>query len=201
MPEEVDGKTRLVGEQILISNLYLCLGEKRQEEFHKRRPHLELVGDARYPRVLDAMEGEFKKERNETYEKFQMLSRKRRIGESLEQFHAVLSGLVACRSFGTLESRVLRDVFIVNMTNREAQNELCRATKTPEEAYWIALSYARGDKKLKLMLRSEAQRPAVPEAAEYKSGRNRWEPFEEDIEVIGGEDAAKRKAKDRTEGA
>ena len=41
---------------------------------------------------------------------------------------------------------MLRDVFIVNMTNCEAQNELCWATKTPEEAYRIALSYERGDK-------------------------------------------------------
>ena len=74
LPEEVDGKNRLAEEQILISNLYLCLGERGQEELHKRRPHLEL-GEARYPRVLDAMEGEFKKERNETYELFQLLSR------------------------------------------------------------------------------------------------------------------------------
>ena len=69
LPEEVDGKNRLPSEQTLISNLYLCLGERGREEFHKRRPHLEL-GDSRYPRVLDAMEGEFKKERNETYEVF-----------------------------------------------------------------------------------------------------------------------------------
>ena len=145
LPEEVDGKNRLAEEQILISNLYLCLGERGQEELHKRRPHLEL-GEARYPRVLDAMEGEFKKERNETYELFRLLPRNQRIGESLEQFHAVLSGLAARCSFGALESRVLRDVFSVNMTNREAQNDLRRATKTPEEAYKIALSYERGDK-------------------------------------------------------
>ena len=31
------------------------------------------------------------------------------------------------------------------MTNREAQNELCRTTKTPEEALRIAQSYERGD--------------------------------------------------------
>ena len=92
------------------------------------------------------MEGEFKKERNETYEVFQYLSRKQRIGESLEQFHSVLSGLAARCAFGTLESRILRDVFIVNMTNREAQNEINRATKTPEEAYRISLSYGRGNK-------------------------------------------------------
>ena len=71
LPEEVDGKSRLAAEQTLISNLYLCLGERGQEELHKLRPHLEL-GETRYPRVLDAMEGEFKKERNETYEMFQV---------------------------------------------------------------------------------------------------------------------------------
>ena len=32
------------------------------------------------------------------------------------------------------------------MKNREAQNELCRSTKTPEEVYPIALSYERGYK-------------------------------------------------------
>ena len=37
-------------------------------------------------------------------------------------------------------------MFIVNLNNREAQNELCRSTKTPEEVYRIAPSYERGDK-------------------------------------------------------
>ena len=32
------------------------------------------------------------------------------------------------------------------MNNREAQNELCRSNKTPEEVYRIALSYEQGDK-------------------------------------------------------
>ena len=44
----------------------------------------------------------------------------------------------------------MRDVFIVNMNNRAAQNELCRSTKFPEELYRIALSYERGDKYAKL---------------------------------------------------
>ena len=43
------------------------------------------LGDAGYPRVLDAMEGEFKRKRNESYEVFQLLSRKQRIGEPLEE--------------------------------------------------------------------------------------------------------------------
>ena len=33
---EVDGKPRLESEETLISNLYLCLGEKGQDELKKR---------------------------------------------------------------------------------------------------------------------------------------------------------------------
>ena len=100
----------------------------------------------RYPRMIDVLETEFKKERNETYETNQLLSRKQFINESLEQFHSVLSGLAARCNFGVLEDCILKDVFIVNMNNREAQNELCRSLKTPEEVYRIALSYERGNK-------------------------------------------------------
>ena len=85
--------------------------------------------------MLDALETEFKKERNETYETFQLLAQKQQVNESLEQFRSVLSGLAARCIFEALEDPILRDVFIVNMNNREAQNELCRSTKTPEEVY------------------------------------------------------------------
>ena len=57
------------------------------------------LSTTRYPRVLDAIETEFKKERNETYETFQLLARKQHIGESLEQFHSVLSALAARCNF------------------------------------------------------------------------------------------------------
>ena len=35
---------------------------------------------------------------------------------------------------------------MVNMTNKDAQTELCRSTKTPDEVYKIALSYEKGEK-------------------------------------------------------
>ena len=104
------------------------------------------LGATRYPMVVDALEAEFKKERNETYETFQLLSRKHQFNESLEQFHSVLRGLASKCNFGTLRDRILRDVFIVIMNNREAQNDFCQSTKTPEEIYKIALSYERGNK-------------------------------------------------------
>ena len=100
----------------------------------------------RYPQVLDEVESVFKKERNKTIETYQLLSQKQRDGETLEEFHSVLCGLAARCALGALERRVLRDVLIVNMSNKEAQTELCRSTKTPDEVYRIALSYQRGDK-------------------------------------------------------
>ena len=145
LPLEVHGRNRLEAEQTLISNLCLCFGERGQEELHNRKPHLNLATN-RYPRALNEFESVFKKERNGTFETNQLISRKQREGETLEEFHSVLSGLAARRDLGALERRVLRDVFIVNMSNKEAQTELCRSTRTPDEVYRTALSYERGDK-------------------------------------------------------
>ena len=68
LPAEVNGINRLEAEQTLISNLYLCLGKRGQDELHNRKPHLDLVVN-RYPRVLDEFESVLK-ERNETFETF-----------------------------------------------------------------------------------------------------------------------------------
>ena len=78
-------------------SLYLPGGE-RPGRVAKKQPRLNL-GATRYPRVLEALEAEFKKERNETYEIFGLLPKKHHINGSLEQFHSVLSGLAArCNS-------------------------------------------------------------------------------------------------------
>ena len=115
----------------MISNLYLCLGERGQDELHDRKPHLDLAL-TRYPRVMDEFESVFSKDRNETFETFQLLSRKQLEGETLEILHLVLIGLAAKCALGALERRILHDVFIVNMSNKEAQTELDRSTMTPE---------------------------------------------------------------------
>ena len=51
-------------DQTLFLNLYLCLGERGQDELHNRKPHVDLAA-TRYPRELDEFESVFKKERNE----------------------------------------------------------------------------------------------------------------------------------------
>ena len=142
---EVGGKPREQGERTLISNLYLCLGHKGQRALHNHHPHL-IMETIRYPKFLDTCVALFQKERNETYEMYQMLSRKQNEGQSLESFYAALIGIAARCNLGTQERKMVRDIFKINMRNKYAQNELCRETKTPEEALRIAISYERGDK-------------------------------------------------------
>ena len=45
-----------------------------------------------------------------------------------------------------MERWILRDVFIVNMTSKKSQTELCRSTKAPDEVYKILLLYESGNK-------------------------------------------------------
>ena len=129
----------------LISNLYLSLGHEGQRALHNQHPHLDME-TIRYPRFLDTCVALFQKERSETYEMYQMLLRKQKEGENLESFYAELSGMAARCNLGTRERKMVRDIFIFNIRNRDTQNELCRETKTPEEALRIAMSYERGDK-------------------------------------------------------
>ena len=94
LPADVQCKSRVEAEQTLIYNLYLCLGYRGQDELHNQKTHLYLANT----RVLDEFETVFKKERNETFETFQFLSRKQRDGETVEMFHSVLSGRGMMRS-------------------------------------------------------------------------------------------------------
>ena len=149
---DVGGKPREEGERTLISNLYLCLGHEGERALHNQHSHLNME-EIRYTRFLDTCVALFQKERNETYEMYQMLFRKQKEKESLESFYrqrcparAELSGMAVRCNLGTQEQEMVREIFIFNMRNRDEQNELCRETKTPEEALRIAMSYERGDK-------------------------------------------------------
>ena len=142
---EICDKLREEGKRTLISNPYLCLGHEGQRALHNQHPHLNMEA-IRYSRFLDTCVALFQKEQNETYEMCQILFWKQKERESLESFYAELSGKAAICNLGTQEQKMVRDIFIFIMRNRDAQNELCRETKTPEEALRIAMSYDRGDK-------------------------------------------------------
>ena len=146
---EIGGKPREEGERTLISNLYLGLEHEGHRALHNQPLHLNMEA-IRYPRFLDTCVALIQKERKETYEMYQMLSRKQKEGESLESFYAELSGMAARYNLGTQERKMVRDIFIFNMRNRDEQNELYREVKTPEEALRFAMLYERGDKYAKI---------------------------------------------------
>ena len=146
---DVMEKTRVQTEQTLISNLYLCLGERGKNELHNQRPSINLA-TTRYHRLSNIFEEIINMERNETFKTYQLLLRKHCDSETLAQCHSVLSEVVARCYLRTLESRILTAVFIVKMRKKERQMKLCRSNKTSDEVYSIALSNERGDKYTKI---------------------------------------------------
>ena len=147
LSEDVNGKNRIEAEKKLKSNLYLCIGDEAQRIFKARKPAVN-VKTERYPRVLDEMQNVFKRERNVTHERGLFYGRKQRENETFEKFHAELSALAGRCDFANATENV-RDIFIMNMRESDCQRELSRSTKLPEEVYWIALLYERGERAFK----------------------------------------------------
>ena len=89
------------------------------------------------------------------------------------------------------------------MNNREAQNELCRSTKTPEEVYRIALSYERGYKYAKSYGSATGgqQLVAPPGLERFRLKRNQWEQSGEDTETIDSVAVDRSEDERRWEGA
>ena len=120
LPDNVVGKNRLGAEQTLFLNLLVS----QVFRSFTNESHIWNWGT----HVIRGCSMRWRNERNErtklNIQSISVVVKKAANWESLEQFHAVLSGLAVRYSFGALESRVLRDVFIDSMTNREAQNEL-----------------------------------------------------------------------------
>ena len=64
---------------------------------------------------------------------FKFLNRKQEEGETLRQFWNELGGLAAKCNFGGITESLLKDVFIVNTTNKEVQQKLCTKPKATTE--------------------------------------------------------------------
>ena len=62
-------------------------------------------------------------------------------GESLEAFHAALTAQAARSELGTLESEIVRDLFISKMKNMTLQDTLTFGTLDPEEVLKRAVSF------------------------------------------------------------
>ena len=109
---------------------------------------------------------------------------------------------VTVRVLGTLKRRVLRDVFIVNTSNKEAQAELCRSTKTPDEVYRIALSNERVDQCAKsYRMARQRSRHSAGGAIAIKNGTGKRNPRGEIAGHTNGAEGDRTQAQDWSEDA
>ena len=74
------------------------------------------------------MEDSFTKVRNITYIRFVFYSCKQQKGESVESFYGRLIEQSENCSLGSDETSLIRDTFLLNMTDHETQKELLKET-------------------------------------------------------------------------
>ena len=108
------------------------------------------------------------KERNVNFDRYGAFTRKQGKTESLEQYHCGLTELVVKGNFkcgncndGRLETEIIRDLFIANMSNDEVQKDLLAETKTPEQALDYAIRREKG-RENQILIRKQGSASNMP---------------------------------------
>ncbi len=122
--EEADGQVK--------SLLYMMLGSEARRHFQFRLPHVRIV-DTSLAELWMNLDNVFHRERNISVDRVALISRRQREGESLEQFHAVLTGLAAKCQLAQLEDELVRDIFIANIREPELQRRFYKKLRAPDE--------------------------------------------------------------------
>ena len=127
-----------------ISVLYLALSSAGRKTITDKFPNAN-IATITLPDLLKNCEDCFEKPKNETLDRFKFLSRKQKEEESLRNFWIELNGLAAKCNFGGITDSLVKNVFIVNMTNQDVQQKLCTEPKTTaEETIQFAIAYEEG---------------------------------------------------------
>ena len=145
-----------------ISVLFLALGMAARKTIANMFPNTNIARIS-LTDLLKNCKDCFEKPKNETLDRYKILSRKQHEGETLKQFWNKLNGLAAKCSFGGITEILLEDVFIVNMTNKEVQQKLCTELETTvQENTEFVIAYEEGtirqksfDKLEKMNVKSE----------------------------------------------
>ena len=126
------------------SVLYLALGMAARKTISDKFPTVNIARITLEDLIKTCKEC-FEKPKNETLDRFKFLSRKQKENEPLKQFWNKLNGLAAKFNFGSITESLVKDVFIVNMNNKEVQQKLCTEPKTTiAETIQFAKSYEEG---------------------------------------------------------
>ena len=116
----------------LVSRLILSLGTKGKKRFLQKNPHAE-ISKMSFRDITELAAVSFQKVKCVTYERYKLFTRMQEPGESLEAFHAALTAQAARSELGTLERKIVRDLFISKMKNMTLQDTLTFETLDPEK--------------------------------------------------------------------
>ena len=87
----------------------------------------------------------FDKTQSLTYERYKLFNRAQETGETLEAIHAALTAQAAKAELGTLEDKMVRDLFISKMKTVALQDTLTFETFTPGEVLKRALKFEQSN--------------------------------------------------------
>ena len=126
------------------SVLYLALGMAARKTISDKFPTVNIARIS-LEDLIKTCKDCFEKPKNETLDRFKFLSRKQKENETLRQFWNELNRLAAKCNFGTITESLVKDVFIVNMNNKDVQQKLCTEPKsTIADNIQFAISYEEG---------------------------------------------------------
>ena len=160
------------------SVLYLALGMAARKTISYKFPTVNIATTTLVD-LLKTCKDCFEKPKNETLDRFKFLSRKQKENETLRQIWNELNGLAARCNFGTVTESLVKDVFIVNMNNKEVQQKLCTEPKTTiADTIQFAISYEEGS--LRQQTFDKLDKPNIKvepnEINNINTGTKRWGP-------------------------
>ena len=115
----------------LVSRLFLSLGTEGKKQFLQKNPHVE-ISKISFREITELAEVSFLKVKCVTYERYKLFTQMQESGESLEVFHAALTAQAARSELGTLESEIVRGLFISKTKNVTLQDTLTFETLDKE---------------------------------------------------------------------
>ena len=107
----------------LVSRLFLSLGTEGKKRILQKNPHAE-NSKMSFKEITELASVSFQKVKCVTYERYKLFTRMQESGESLETFHAALTAQAARSELGTLESEIVRDLFVSKVKNMTLQDTL-----------------------------------------------------------------------------
>ena len=130
-------------DQKCVSLLYLSIETEGNRLLTQNFPH-DNAYNLSTLKLWEMIEIAFTRPRNINFDRFVFLSKKKKKGETVEQFYRILKELAENCYFENLEEVIIRDIFIANMLDDDIQRELLHDTGEPDRALSIAVNMEMG---------------------------------------------------------